>query len=750
MIDLNICSTCPMNSERKIQIQTVGSGPCELLLVGYAPNWSDANTMVAYTGNQYNWIWNLLSSIGVSFYVTTLFKCKSNTVNSICLNQFYNEVAQLQPKCILFLGEKTLTTIVPGSKLGDYRDFSHRVEGLGDSRVLATYDPAFVTPDNEMVYNRFIDDLVYACRHAAAYRTESLYKSLTISQDQFHRIVDIWLNDPSIEYVSFDSESNGLDPLLNNMLITSFSVSVDGKTGFNIFLYHPELQISDEERRLIIDDAKRLLTQKKVVVHHAKHEHRLIKVLWGFTPNITDDTMYMSYILYLSYPGISHGLKYLSGRFILMPPWEEVLYRFVSMFKSLKRHKNLPSPEGLEDYRAGMRDIAPLTNDDIINFWSILHDPDYPMAAEQCSMNTDPYYWLVPHKVMERYAGMDAVAPLQLMYKFKPTIEADEGLLKIYNLMVQGAETFANIELHGVRLVALDDWTRRYDQKIDETLSILRQFREVKEYEEETGAIFNPGSSKVLSDVMYTKMKFPVLDRTDKGAPRTNETVLIDMIKKYREKVDAGNCTEEEKSRLLFIETLRDYKKYAKIKSAYWEGLKAFIHEGKSYDGHRCQYYHIEGDIDSKGRSDIINPGYMLHGTDSVIAGTIVTTNEGDKRIDEMCIRDDFENMEKGFYELKNPEIEVFDGEKWRSPLNFYYGGKRRVVKVITRDGGEIVGTYEHPILTTDGWVPLADLTKKHKIYRIIDNEKKIVKLDRIEYLHNMVDVFDLVMDVPN
>lgn len=750
MINTDICVKCPMNSARKIQVDTVGSGPCELLLVGYGPNWTDANTRVPYTGNQYTWIWNLLSSINVSFYVTTLFKCRSNSVDIHCLNQFYEEVKILQPKCILFLGERTLTTVVPGAKFADYREYSRKVDSLGDARVLATYDPTFVTEDNEMVYNRFIDDLVYACRHAAAYRTEGLYRSLTVTADQFHRIVNVWLNDPKIEYVSFDSESNGLDPLLNNLLITSFSVSVDGLTGLNIFLYHPELNISDAERSSIIADAKRLLTQKKVVAHHAKHEHRLIKVIWGFTPNITEDTMYMSYILYLSYPGISHGLKYLSGRFILMPPWEETLYRFVSMFKSLKRHKNLPSPEGLEDYVESVKDIATLTKDDIVNFWDILHNPDYPMAAEQCDMNTDPYYWLVPHKIMERYAGMDAIAPLQLMYKFKPIIDNDPGLSKAYRLMVEGAESFANIELHGVRLVALDEWTRRYEQIIEETLAVLRSYKEVQDYEVENNTIFNPGSSKVLSDVMYDRMKFPVLDRTDKGAPRTNETVLIDMIKKYRDMCDAGTATEDDKVRLTFIETLRDYKKYAKIKSAYWEGLRSYIHQGKSFDGHRCKFYDIKGDIDSKGRSDIINPGYMLHGTDSVVAGTQVMTSNGLMNIEDLCERKDFSTIEKGFYPLADNNISVYDGEKWRTPLSFYYGGKRRVIKLITKDGGELVGTYEHPIYTDKGWVPLSDLTKKHGIYRVQDDQSvTITRLSRLEYLPSMVDVFDLVMDVP-
>lgn len=748
----NVCDSCPLSNVNRIHVQTVGSGPCELLLVGYAPNWTDANTQVPFTGNQYNWIWSLLSSIDVSFYVTTLFKCKATSVDAHCIQKFYEEVNSLKPKCILLMGEKVLQTLIPSAKIAEFRDYAHVVPNLGDSKVLATYDPTYLTEDDEIVYNKFIGDLVYACRHAAAYRTSSLYVSKTINANQFHRVVDLWLNDPSIEYVSFDSESNGLDPLLDNVLITSFSVSVDGKTGYNIFLYHPDMldTITDDVRKSIIEDAKRLLTGKKVVAHHAKHEHRLIKVIWGFTPNITEDTMYMSYVLYLSYPGISHGLKYLSGRFISMPPWEETLQRFVSLFKSLKRHKNLPSEEGIEDCIDSMKDITSLSKDDIVKFFDVLHNPDHPLAAEDCEMNTDPYYWLVPADVMERYAGMDAIAPLQLMYKFKPVIDADPGLTKAYRLMVEGAETFANVELHGVRLVALDDWSRRYTEKIQECYDILKQFKEVQDYERESGQEFNPGSSKILSDVMYTRMKFPVLDRTDKGSPRTNETVLIDMIKSYRETVDAGKATEEDKSKLLFIETLRDYKKYAKIKSAYWEGLKSFIHEGKSYDGHRCKYYDIQGDVDSKGRSDIINPGYMLHGTDSVIAGTRVLTREGLINIEDLCSRNDFESMSKGFYELKDPNVEVYDGDRWRSPMSFYYGGKRRVVRVTTRDGGEIVGTYEHPILTSDGWVPLADLTKKHKIYRIDNDEKKITKLDRLEYLHEMVDVFDLVMDVPD
>ena len=740
MIDPSICYGCPMSGQSRTQIDTVGSGKCELLMVGYSPAWTDAATRAPYTGNAYNYIWQLLSSIGVSFYVTTLYKCRSTGVDPHCIQQFYRELEYLNPKCILFMGEKTLQTLIPDAKFSEYRDYSHP---FYNSKCLATYDPYYVTEDNEIVYNRFIDDLVYACRHATQYRTQPLYRSVSLTPIQFHNLVDMWLADPSIKYIGFDTESNGLDPLLDGSKITSFSVCADKKIGYNIYLYHPDMvdTITDQDRQSIIDDARRLLTSKDIVVHHAKHELRMIKVLWGFTPHITEDTMYMSYILYLSYPGISHGLKYLSGRFINLPPWEEPLYRFVDTFKKLKRHKIIDD-QLISEVKESLRDIAPdLTSEEIIRMFTIIKDPDYFIKAENVPTNTDPYYWLVPASVMESYAGMDAIAPLLLMDKFKPTIESDEGLVRAYRMMVEGAESFANIELHGVRLVALDTWSQRYDVKLEQTLQELRQYKEVQDWESEHDSIFNPSSSKVLVDIMYDRMKFPVLECTDKGSPKTSEPVMIDLIKKFRE--EGGDDY-----RLNFLLTLRDYKKFSKIKSAYWEGLKDYIHEGKSFDGHTCTFYDIGGDIDSKGRCDIINPGYMLHGTDSVIAGTLVMTKSGEIPIEEMCIQQDYDNMEKGFYQIKD-DVEVFDGDMWRVPLSFYYGGERECIRIKTESGNSLTGTPEHPVYTEDGWKPLRDLE--------IGSWVLVIESD-VSYHTRVIDktpagrhkVFDLVMDVPD
>ena len=59
-----------------------------------------------------------------------------------------------------------------------------------------------------MFYDRFVEDIVYACRHAMVDRNPDKFKSMTISAQQFNRIAGIWLSDPNIKYVSFDIESS--------------------------------------------------------------------------------------------------------------------------------------------------------------------------------------------------------------------------------------------------------------------------------------------------------------------------------------------------------------------------------------------------------------------------------------------------------------------------------------------------------------------------------------------------------------
>ena len=626
------CNQCNLHECAYQQIQTGGNcspEECELLIVGDYPRSDDDITGYPLSGDQYKFLWDLLSQVGIKYQVTYLIRCIPIDKYSrryrkpdlyeydACIKaRLHEELKVLKPKCILALGQASLDALLSSAdnKIGDYRERAHIIK-LGEvtTKLLATYHPSYVlSSDNDKFYDRFVEDVVYACRHAMVDRDPGKYRSMTITAQQFQRIAKIWSDNPSIEYVSFDTETNGLNPWVKGSKITSFSVSVDGLTGYNIFCYHPDMDISDEERSIIINSARELLTKKKVVAHHAKHEHRYVKSCWGFTPNITEDTMYMSYILFMGYPGMRHGLKYLSGRFVSLPPWEEKIERYVELYKTMKRSKHIDD-ERIEKWMQDFSDVD-FTKDEAYKWFSILKDDTYYIRQAE-SAEDDVFMWMIPTRVMEKYAGMDAIAPLQLMRVLKPMIAADPGLNEAYDMIVQAAEVFANIELKGVRLQDRKRWVSIYQDHLADALNHIRSYPEVKQFELERGAEFNPASSQQTKKVFFDYFRFPVKSTTGKGEPSTSETVLIDLIKEYREKED-----HESKRKAEFLFAFRDYKKLNKLLSAYFVGLEKFTHYNDAFDGYECKTLPVpEGELEEH-----MHPGYMIHGT---ITGRLSSQN---------------------------------------------------------------------------------------------------------------------------
>ena len=601
----------------------------ELLVVSDYSRREDDVAGYALSNPQYKFLYDLLDQVGVKYLTIPLVRCLPVDIASrryrkptpeeydVCFkSNLLPDITAHPPKAILMIGQDTVDYLAPGYKIADLRERAYRVT-IGDMIVpmLGTYHPYAAYKDlsegKNVIYDRFVEDVVYACRHSFVGKKN--YPTKTITADQFRRVVDIWCNDPSIEYVSYDTESNTLDPHLKGAKITSFSVAVDSNIGYNIMMYHPELpDITDEDRAVAIEAAKKLLTTKKVVVQHAKHEYRLAKMLWGFTPNITDDTMYMVATLFMDYPGMRHGLKYLAGRFAQMPPWEEYTHLFSNLFKKINQIKNLDQSwvdRLKEDYG-----YLELTDDDINKFRSIIKDPDYYIKQED-SHNSDVFYWLIPMRHLEKYAGMDAIAPLEVMKVLKPMIDNDEGFKSVYGMLMEAAEAFANIELKGLRVVDLEYWTERYKEEVQKALDIVRSYPEVQDFEKDKGEQYNPNSSNHNAEVVFKYMMFPVQGVTGKGVPSMSEDNLKALVKIYNDK---DVKTEDDEYRLRFLMSFRRYKKLNKVLSTYFIGLRRFMQVNTAYDGVTCKKLPVPD-----GSEELhIYPQYKL---DTVATGRIAS-----------------------------------------------------------------------------------------------------------------------------
>ena len=173
---MNSCSKCNLCNTAFHQIQTVGSGECELLLVGDYPRQEDDVSGYPFSGSSYSFLWDLLNQVGVSYYATYVIRCipidsysrryvkPDSSIYENCMrNNLVKEIEDLKPKAILAFGQNALSALLgEESNLNDFRERSFPIKfGEFETKLLATYSPVYAAScENEMIYRRFIDDVV--------------------------------------------------------------------------------------------------------------------------------------------------------------------------------------------------------------------------------------------------------------------------------------------------------------------------------------------------------------------------------------------------------------------------------------------------------------------------------------------------------------------------------------------------------------------------------------------------------------
>jgi DNA polymerase-1 len=154
------------------------------------------------------------------------------------------------------------------------------------------------------------------------------------------------------------------------------------------------------------------------------------------------------------------------------------------------------------------------------------------------------------------YAAEDADITLQLYYLFLEYFEENasqkEILLSIENELLK---TLITVEKNGVKID--DTFLLNYAKELKNSLDDLSS----KIYSL-SGEEFNLDSPKQLGDILYNKLELPVLQKTPKGQPSTNESTLQRLAEEYE-----------------LPKYLIEYRGLAKLRSTYTESLVALINE---------------------------------------------------------------------------------------------------------------------------------------------------------------------------
>lgn len=270
--------------------------------------------------------------------------------------------------------------------------------------------------------------------------------------------------------IAIDSETSSLYPRNGYILGISLSYKPDYGVYISTECFTEEVEEKFQE----------LFNKKNVVFHNAKFDYKFFRYHFRWNFPRFDDTMLLHYLIDEN-PG-THGLKELALKYTKYGDYEADLKSWIESY--CKTNKIL---------------------------------------KDDFSFEYIPFETIVP------YASIDAIVTLLLKKKFKPAIEKNSKLLKVYDtILIPGCLMLMDIEDNGVpfdrkRLVTAQ---KLMDEEINLAIQELYKHDIIKVFETSQGKQFNPNSVKQLRSLLFDFLKLPPSKKTDKGENSTDAEVL--------------------------------------------------------------------------------------------------------------------------------------------------------------------------------------------------------------------------------
>jgi DNA polymerase-1 len=160
----------------------------------------------------------------------------------------------------------------------------------------------------------------------------------------------------------------------------------------------------------------------------------------------------------------------------------------------------------------------------------------------------------IPIDVAAPYAAEDADITFRLHQRIYPLLKKQADLLKVFNdIEIPLLPVLSSIERNG----ALIDDKLLYEHSRELSKKLVKIEDEAYEL---AGEKFNLASPKQLGEILFEKLKIPVIKKTAKGAPSTKEEVLTELAIDYP-----------------LPKILLEHRTLSKLKSTYTDKLPQMI-----------------------------------------------------------------------------------------------------------------------------------------------------------------------------
>ena len=261
--------------------------------------------------------------------------------------------------------------------------------------------------------------------------------------------------------------------------------------------------------------------------------------------------------------GVSLSYKSKHGRYILtdclddvcLSLMQKIAKEFYSVFhnmkfdfKMIKYHLDIDFPRDRvhdtmvmhyvldETDSHGLKPLA-LKYTDYGDYDSELDDFKKAYCAANGMLQDDFTYDLIPFNTISRYASIDTAVTFDLFHKFWPLVQANAKLRKVYEeILIPGTLFLMDMEEVGIpisreRMAAANKYL---DEQIAEAKEAVYGFEAVKQFEKDTGKIFNPNSVTQLRVVLFDYLGLnPTGKKTATGAISTDAEVLEQLSEEH-------------------------------------------------------------------------------------------------------------------------------------------------------------------------------------------------------------------------
>jgi DNA polymerase I-like protein with 3'-5' exonuclease and polymerase domains len=351
---------------------------------------------------------------------------------------------------------------------------------LVDDKFIAISNPAMLAfkPEGKPDFQRACDKIhKYVRGELKAAKVVGDYAGIQDTAEAKRYLREIL--DNAQGYVAWDTETTALYPRDGYVL----GLSLTYKTHQGRYI---ETDCLDE---LCIELLQKIANTFHPVFHNMKFDFKMIKYHLGldFPRDRVHDTMVMHYVLDET---DSHGLKPLALKYTDYGDYDTPLDEFKKAY-----------------------------------------------CAQHGMLQEDFTYDLIPFETIAQYASIDTAVTFDLFHKFWPIVQANAKLRKVYEeILIPGTLFLMDMEEVGIpvsreRMAAAEKYL---DYEIEEAKKLVYSFDAVKQYEKDSGKIFNPNSVMQLRVVLFDYLGLnPTGKKTATGAVSTDAEVLGELSEEH-------------------------------------------------------------------------------------------------------------------------------------------------------------------------------------------------------------------------